>query len=90
MFRTAKVSMIAIALAGSALAFTAGPAQAATDFPNCTAMHRVFKHGVARTNDAADRQERTHHFRPAVRPASYRANSESDADRDGTACEVTR
>jgi hypothetical protein len=90
MFRTAKVSMIAIALTGSALAFTAGPAQAVTDFTSCSTMHRVWKHGVARTEAAADRQEHSQHFRPAVRPAVYRANSESDADHDGTACEVTR
>ena len=37
---------------------------------------------------AANRQVRTGHFRPAVRPAVYRVNSESDADHDGTACEA--
>jgi len=26
--------------------------------------------------------------RPAVKPAVYRANNESDADNDGTACEA--
>jgi Spy/CpxP family protein refolding chaperone len=89
-FRTAKVGLTAVALAGSALAFTAGPAQAVTDYPSCAAMHHVWKHGVARTEAAADHQERTHHFRPAVKPAVYRVNNESDADHDGTACEVSR
>jgi hypothetical protein len=32
----------------------------------------------------------TGHYRPAVRAAVYPANDESDADNDGTACEVTR
>jgi uncharacterized membrane protein len=89
MFRTAKASMIAIALTGSALAFTAGPAQAVTDFPSCAAMHRVWHHGVARSVRAANFQVRTGHDRPAVKPAVYRVNNESDADKDGTACEVS-
>lgn len=32
---------------------------------------------------------RTSHCRPAVKPKVYRANDESDADNDGTACEVS-
>ncbi len=68
---------------------TAVPAHAVTDCPNCTAMHRDCKHGVARSVRAANFQVRTGHFRPAVKPAVYRANNESDADKDGTACEVT-
>ena len=39
---------------------------------------------------AADYQQRTGHYRPAVRPKVYRVNDEGDADNDGTACEVTR
>ena len=53
-------------------------------------MHRTYAHGVARSDAAADRQQRTGHLRPAVRPAVYRVNNESDADNDGTACEVSR
>ena len=77
------------AMTASMLAF-AGPAEAVTDFSSCDHMHRTFKNGVARSEAAADRQQRTGHFRPAVRPKVYRANNESDADNDGTACEVTR
>jgi hypothetical protein len=90
LFRSAKTCLIAVALAASALTFTAGPAEAVTDYANCDALHRDFKHGVARSKAAANRQYRTGHYRPAVRPAVYRANDESDADNDGTACEVTR
>ena len=88
MLRTVKTGLIAITLTASALTFSAAPAQAATDFAGCAAMHRTFKNGVAKSLAAAHRQERTGHKRPAVRPAVYRANRESDADRDGTACEV--
>jgi len=87
MFRTAKTSLIVVAMTASTLAF-AGPAEAVTDFRNCAAMHRTFPNGVARSLAAAHRQELTLHKRPAVAPAVYRANRESDADHDGTACEV--
>ena len=87
MFRTAKTSLIVVAMTASTLAF-AGPAEAVTDFRNCAAMHRTFPNGVARSLAAAHRQERTLHKRPSVAPTVYRANRESDADRDGTACEV--
>ena len=66
----------------------AGPTQAASSaaphFRNCTAMHRVYKHGVARTRAAARRDGHG----AAVRPAVYRANSGSDRDHDGVACEA--
>ena len=89
MLRTAKASLIAVTLTASALTLTAVPAQAATDFASCAAMHRTFKSGVAKSLVAAHRQERSGHKRPAVQPAVYRANIESDADKDGTACEVS-
>ncbi len=90
MFRAAKTAVIAGAFVASALTFVAAPAEAVTDYANCDAMHRDFAHGVARSDRAADRQVRTGHFRPAVRPRVYRLNNESDADNDGTACEVSR
>lgn len=90
MFRAAKTGLITMALTASALTFTAGPAQAVTDFRNCDHMHRTFKYGVAKSDRAARRQVRTGHYRPAVRPRVYRVNNESDADNDGTACEVSR
>jgi hypothetical protein len=87
MLRTAKTSLIVAAMTASMLAF-AGPAEAVKDFAGCGAMHQTFKNGVAKSIAAAHRQERSGHKRPDVRPAIYRANKESDADRDGTACEV--
>jgi hypothetical protein len=90
MLRATKTGLIALAMTASAFTFTASPAEAVTDFRNCDHMHRTFKYGVARSDAAADRQQRTGHYRPAVRPKVYRVNDESDADNDGTACEVTR
>lgn len=90
MFRTAKSVLVAAALSVSALTFVAGPANAVTDYANCTALHRDFKYGVAKSKKAANKQYNTGHYRPRVAPAVYSANSESDADHDGTACEVSR
>jgi hypothetical protein len=87
MLRTARTGLIVVALTASTLAF-ASPSEAVTDFRSCDQLHRTFKNGVAKSRVAAHRQERSGHKRPAVRPAVYRVNNESDADRDGTACEV--
>jgi hypothetical protein len=88
MFRTAKAGALAAAATAGMLALTVVPAHAVTDYPSCASMQRVWKHGVARSVKAANYQVRTGHYRPAVKPAVYRANNESDADKDGTACEV--
>jgi hypothetical protein len=65
------------------LGVLAAPAQAATQFANCTAMHRVWHHGVA----VSLRASRRDGHGAAVRPLVYRANSGSDRDHDGVACE---
>lgn len=97
MFRTTKSVLVAVSLSASALA-VAVPAHAAPsevsatsakDYRNCDAMHRDFKNGVARSKKAARKQVKSDHKKPAVRPKVYRANTESDADKDGTACEVS-
>ena len=51
-------------------------------------MHKVYKHGVAKSSTAAARQVRAGYGRPAVKPRVYRANLKSDRDKDGTACEA--
>ncbi len=89
MFSIAKTGVAAAALTIGVLT-AASPAQAVTDYSSCDHMHRTFKNGVAKSDAAADKQVRTGHKRPAVRPKVYRVNDESDADDDGTACEVMR
>lgn len=83
-----KKMLVAFALAASAVALVPGQAQAATRFANCTAMHKVYKYGVAKSTAAANYQVRHGHHRPAVRPKVYNANIHSDRDHDGTACEA--
>ena len=80
MFAGKKSCLIAVAMTASMLA-VAGPAEAVTKFSNCTQMHKTYKYGVARSDAAANRQQRTDHYRPAVRPKVYRANTNSDRDK---------
>ena len=84
--RTVIVTGLAAAALATPLAL-ASPASAAEPAPrkyaNCTAMHGVYPHGVARTLAAA-----RHDGHGAwVRPRVYNLNSGSDRDHDGVACE---
>jgi hypothetical protein len=68
---------------------SAGPADAAaTTYANCTAMHAVYKGGVARSG-AKDKRANGGHaaHKPYVSTALYNANKKSDRDGDGVACE---
>ncbi len=61
---------------------------AARVFQNCAALNRTYPHGVARTG-ARDRvsgaSKPVTNF--AVNTAVYTANTKSDRDKDGVACE---
>jgi hypothetical protein len=87
-------SLIVTAVTG--LALIGGPAEAvrfvesARSYANCDALHKRWQYGVAKSRKAARRQVRTGHYKPHVSRAGYRANSDLDADKDGTACEVSR
>jgi excalibur calcium-binding domain-containing protein len=65
-----------------------GGANAARVFANCTALNKTYRHGVARKG-ARDRVSGA--SRPvtnfAVDAAVYNANTKSDRDKDGIACE---
>lgn len=76
--------MTAAAVVVAALSLSASSANAApTRYPNCTALNKVFKNGVARS--AAATQGLT--YRPAVKKRVYLANTHLDRDKDGVACE---
>ena len=83
-------AVTAVAAVTTTLALGAvNPADAAgRSFANCTAMPKVYKHGVAKSRAAANKQVRAGNGRPAVKPAVYAANKKSDRDKDGTACEA--
>ncbi|MEN9740651.1 MAG: hypothetical protein RLZ72_917 [Actinomycetota bacterium] len=63
----------------------ATPAFAATKYKNCTALNRVYPHGVAHTGYSERGGGLT--GRPKVSNAIYNANSSKDRDHDGVACE---
>jgi hypothetical protein len=82
------------ALAASALlvgaAALASPAEAkpAKHFQNCDAMHRVYPHGVGKPG-AKDHTSGTPvtTFKRSI--PLYNANTASDRDKDGIACEAS-
>jgi hypothetical protein len=66
------------------------PAGAATSFGSCDRMHRTWQYGVAKSRRAARKQVNSGHYKPHVSYSIYVANKSLDADKDGTACEVSR
>jgi cytochrome c2 len=87
-----KLKSLALVLAVSAAGlFVAAPANAsARVFANCTAMHKVYKHGVGRTGAkdhvASKKDKPVTNFH--VSTSIYNANKKSDRDHDGIACEA--
>jgi hypothetical protein len=63
------------------------PAQAAHHYRNCTALHRDWRHGVAKSKRAARREVNDGYGYPHVSRRLYRANRTLDANNDGVACE---
>lgn len=68
-------------------------AEAQTYYANCTALHRDFRHGVARSYRAALREHRKTGYPMAAygrhaRKVYWANKSRLDADNDGVACEA--
>ncbi len=63
-------------------------AQAAHHYANCTALHRDWAHGVAKSRRAARLEVADGYGRPHVSRRLYRANRDLDANDDGVACEA--
>jgi hypothetical protein len=64
-------------------------ATAARHFPNCTAMHKVYPHGVGKPtarDHTASGQSPVTNFKKSS--ALYLANKGLDRDHDGIACEA--
>lgn len=78
---------VVLSLSLLAASATVVPAQAATTYKNCTAMHKKYQGGVARKG-AHDKRASGHaKYKPHVSTALYNANKKSDRDKDGIACE---
>lgn len=97
MFTRTKTVLATAAVLAAPLAasVTLAPADAAVGgkyYSSCDQLHRAFKHGVARSVVAANKQVRAGYGRPATSKrakAVYRTNSSRlDRDKDGTACEA--
>ena len=81
---TAALAVIGALVAGS-------PASATTTtFKNCTAMHKVYKNGVAKSTYAAAHAKPASIRPPKVSSSLYTKNHSMDRDKDGVACEVSR
>ena len=79
------LTLAAAAAVVAPLAVSDGAANAVTpkSYANCTAMHKVYKHGVAKSLAAS----RADGHGALVAPRVYALNTKSDRDHDGVACE---
>jgi len=73
------ISVVAGVLASQAFA-------GATKFKNCTAVHKKYKHGIAKSTKAANRANGLT-GKPKISLSLYTANKGKDRDHDGVACE---
>lgn len=80
-----KLILVALATVAVSAPLTV-QANAVTDFANCTALNKVYPHGVGLKN-AHDHTSGTPVTNFARKPLVYKANNESDGDKDGIACE---
>ncbi len=95
MSRTTRThALTAFAVTGLVLLGTAAPASAqpmllAKQYANCTALAKVYPHGVSKVSLTTKQwKARGATGKPAVRPGVYKANKASmDRDKDGIACE---
>ena len=82
----AGLTTIAILGAPVVLASTAEAAPKPREYQNCTALNKVYPHGVGMKN-ARGKTCGTPVRNFAKLPAVYKLNTTSDRDRDGIACE---
>ena len=86
---TGIAGMFAPSTAGVSSAVAIRSTELAPSFANYIQLQQRGQYLVAISQSAARRQVQTDHYRPRVSRSGYRANSNLDADNDGTACEVS-
>jgi hypothetical protein len=88
---TVRGAIAAIALATSFITVTAPSQAAAPSYRSCDALTRVWPHGVAKSQKAANKAVRDGYSRPAygkrARAVYWENHGNLDRDNDGTACE---
>ncbi|QDP95817.1 excalibur calcium-binding domain-containing protein [Microlunatus elymi] len=85
-----RVAVASVLLASLPLAASALPAEAAhyKTYKNCTALNKVYKHGVGKPGAHDKVRGHTKKVTNFKRSAGlYNANKKSDRDKDGIACE---
>ncbi len=78
--------LAAVTMAAVPLVVFAAPANAATEYRNCTALRADYPHGVGKAG-AVDSTSGTPVTNFYVDDDLYNANTKSDRDKDGIACE---
>ncbi len=91
--RSIIVTAVLVAVPAVTIGSVTAPAEAAGKYySSCDALHKDFKHGVAKSSQSAAKQVRDGYGRPATgrkAKAVYNTNhSRLDRDNDGTACEA--
>jgi hypothetical protein len=93
---TATIAMFAVLAVGVPVVSASSPSSAgspsvtasAKTFKNCTALHKVYPHGVGKKgakDHVSGKSKKVTTFK--VSNALYKANKKSDGDKDGIACE---
>ena len=80
------VSTLAVSAPLATSAADASTAARVKTFANCTALNKVYPHGVGLKN-AHDKTSGSPVTNFALKPLVYKANKKSDRDKDGIACE---
>ena len=84
--RKVLAPVVAVGLLVAPATLIASPANAASKFSNCTALNKVYPHGVGKSG-GRDKTSGTPVTTFTVNTSVYNANAGSDRDKDGIACE---
>jgi hypothetical protein len=82
----AVIVAVPLVIGTPALAAPPHPTAAAKTYKNCTELQKVYKHGVGKKG-AKDKTSGKPVTTFTVNTAVYKANTKSDRDKDGIACE---
>lgn len=84
--RKTMIMLLAVASVGISTAPATALPSGAKAFPNCSAVQKVYPHGIAKSTAAA-RTATGLKGTPKISASLYAANKSKDRDGDGVACE---
>lgn len=85
-----SAALVVAVIGAAVLPAPADAAPAVTVYPNCTAIHRVYSGGIAKSGVTVNRTPSGNRpLKGTVKTSTalYNANRKSDRDHDGIACE---